>query len=148
MANQQPRMQAVGVKNGKIAMVGSLDELTKAKGNDTLVIDLKGKTSLPGFIDSHMHPVLTGMVHAGVDLSAVHTIDDTLVKIKRRVEKTHLGVWIQCFRFQDKLLQEKRFPTKQELDDISTAHPIIIFHNDLHFAMMNTPAMQQIDFSA
>jgi predicted amidohydrolase YtcJ len=148
MANQQPRVQAVGVKNGKIAAVGSLDELTKAKGNDTLVLDLKGKTVLPGFIDSHMHPVLTGMVQAGVDLSAVHTIDDTLVKIKKRVEKTHPGVWILCFRFQDKLLQEKRFPTKQELDDISTAHPIIIFHNDLHFAMMNTPAMQQIDFSA
>jgi len=148
MANQQPRTQAVGVKNGKIAVVGSLDEFTKAKGNDTLVLDLKGKTVLPGFIDSHMHPVLTGMVHAGVDLSAVHTIDDTLVKIKKRVEKTHPGVWIQCFRFQDKLLQEKRFPTKQELDDISTAHPIIIFHNDLHFAMMNTPAMQQIDIPA
>ena len=148
MANQQPRVQAVGVKNGKIAAVGSLDELTKAKGNDTLVLDLKGKTVLPGFIDSHMHPVLTGMVHAGVDLSAVHTIDDTLVKIKERVEKTDPGVWVQCFRFQDKLLQEKRFPTKQELDDISTAHPIIIFHNDLHFAMMNTPAMQQIDFPA
>ena len=41
------------------------------KGNDTLVLDLIGKTVLPGFIDSHMHPVLTGMVHAGVDLSAV-----------------------------------------------------------------------------
>ena len=148
MANQQPRVQAVGVKNGKIAAVGSLDELTKAKGNDTLVLDLKGKTVLPGFIDSHMHPVLTGMVQTGVDLSAVHTIDDTLVKIKKRVEKTHPGVWILCFRFQDKLLQEKRFPTKQELDDISTAHPIIIFHNDLHFAMMNTPAIQQIDFPA
>jgi predicted amidohydrolase YtcJ len=148
MANQQPRAQAVGVKNGKIAAVGSLDELTKAKGNDTLVLDLKGKTVLPSFIDSHMHPVFTGMVHAGVDLSAVNTIDDTLVKIKKRVEKTHPGVWIQGFRFQDKLLQEKRFPTKQELDDISTAHPIIIFHNDLHFAMMNTTAMQQIDFPA
>jgi predicted amidohydrolase YtcJ len=46
MTNQQPRAQAVGVKNGKIAAVGSLDELTKAKGNDTLVLDLKGKTVL------------------------------------------------------------------------------------------------------
>ena len=92
MTNQQPRAQAVGVKNGKIAAVGSLDELTKAKGNDTLVLDLKGKTVLPGLIDSHIHPVLTGMVQAGVDLSAVHTIDDRLVKIKKRVEKTHPGV--------------------------------------------------------
>ena len=62
MANQQPRVQAVGVKNGKIAGVGSWNELTKASGNDTRVLDLIGKTVLPGFIDSHMHPVLTGMV--------------------------------------------------------------------------------------
>jgi len=148
MANQQPRVQAVGVKEGKIAVAGTVNEVEKDRGENTLVLDLKGKTVLPSFIDSHMHPVLTGMVQAGVDLSAVHTIDDTLVKIKKRVEKTHPGVWILCFRFQDKLLQEKRFPTKQELDDISTAHPIIIFHNDLHFAMMNTPAIQQIDFPA
>jgi predicted amidohydrolase YtcJ len=145
MANQQPRVQAVGVKEGKIAVAGTVNEVEKGRGENTRLIDLNGKTVLPGLIDSHMHPVFTGMVHAGVDLSAGHTIDDTLVKIKKRVEKTHPGGWIQCFRFQDKLLQEKRFPTKQELDDISSAHPIIIFHNDLHFAMMNTPAMQQID---
>jgi predicted amidohydrolase YtcJ len=145
MTTQQPIADAVGIKDGKIVTVGTLKDVSKDKGEQTRQLDLKDKTILPGFIDSHMHPLITGITDAGVDLSGVRSIEDTLDCIKKGVDNTPPGKRVLCFLFQDKLLQENRYPTKDELNDISTQHPIIVFHNDLHFAMLNDMALKLID---
>ena len=59
VVNQKPRAEAIGVKDGKIVSVGTLKEV-EAGGKAAKVLDLTGKTILPGFIDSHAHPMGTG----------------------------------------------------------------------------------------
>jgi len=147
MVNQKPRARAIGIKDGRIAVVGSLNEVKKREGNSTKFIDQKDKTILPGFIDTHMHPVFTGRVKLGVDLSDVKSLDETIEKIKDRVKITPPGKWILCYRFNRMLIKEKRFPTIKELDAISTRHPINIQHYDLHFSIVNSMAYKLFNIS-
>jgi hypothetical protein len=145
MANEKPYTRAVGVKNERIVIVGTVEEVMNQKGPHTDLLKLDDKWILPGFIDSHMHPLQTGVYMQGVDLSTVKNIAQALKKIAERADRTPHGEWIQCFRYQDKLIAEQRYPTQKELDDVSTRHPIVVMHNDVHFAMLNSRALELLD---
>lgn len=145
--DQQPRVEAVGVEGERIAIVGSLNEVKKGQSKSTQFINLKGKTLLPGFIDSHVHLMYTGLSLLGVDLSTVQSIDEVLKKIKERAKITPLGEWILGYLFNEALTQEKRFPTKKELDAVSTEHPIYISHYTYHSCAVNTIALQRLNIS-
>jgi predicted amidohydrolase YtcJ len=69
VVNQQPRAEAIGVKGEKIVSVGSVSEVEQGVIKATQVLDLKGKTVLPGFIDSHAHLMGTGKNRLGVALA-------------------------------------------------------------------------------
>jgi predicted amidohydrolase YtcJ len=146
--NQKPRAVAIGVKSGKIASVGTASEVEAGTRKATRVLDLKGKTVLPGFIDSHAHPMGTGKNRLGVDLSSVKTVAEALKKIRQRVEKTPPGNLIFCPDYNRLYVVGKRYPTKKELDDVSTRHPIWIQHYDGHFSMVNSLALKMLGFKA
>jgi len=148
MVNQQPRAEAIGIKGGKITVVSSVDEVEKDKGSSTELLDLEGKTILPGFIDTHVHGNLTGMAILGVDLSSVETLDEVLDKIRERAKVTPAGEWILCFRFNRMAIREKRFPTMEELGVVSTEHPICLQHSDVHFCMLNSLGYKLINLPA
>ncbi len=145
--DQQPRVEAVGVEGERIAIVGSLNEVKKGESKSTQFINLKGKALLPGFIDSHVHLMYTGLSLLGVDLSTVQSIDEVLKKIKERAKITPSGQWILGYLFNEALTREKRFPTKRELDAVSTEHPIYISHYTYHSCAVNTIAFQQLNIS-
>jgi predicted amidohydrolase YtcJ len=148
MANSRPRAEAIGVKDGKIVSVGSAGEVEKNAGKSTQLLDLKDKTILPGFIDSHTHPIQTGMARLGVELSSVKSVAETLEKITQRAKRTPPDKLIFCPGYNRFMVKEKRFPSKEELDAISTRHPIVVQHFDAHFCMLNSPALKLLGFSA
>jgi len=148
VVNQKPRAEAIGIKNGKIMSVGSATEVEKGAGKATRVLDLKGKTVLPGFIDSHAHPMGTGKNRLGVDLSSVKTVGEALEKIRQRVKKTPPGNLVFCPDYNRQHVVEKRYPSRKELDSISTKHPIWIQHYDGHFSQINSAAIVQLKFKA
>lgn len=91
--------EAVAVLNGKFVRVGSNDDVTPLIGEATRVIDLAGKTLVPGFIDAHTHPVSTGeffhnlgLIDAAAELTP--SIADLQERIRERVEQTPKGDWI------------------------------------------------------
>jgi predicted amidohydrolase YtcJ len=83
VVNQKPRAEAIGIKGEKIVSIGTVNEVEADAGKTTKVLDLKGKTVLPGFIDSHAHPMGTGKNRLGIDLSLVKTVGEVLEKIKQ-----------------------------------------------------------------
>jgi predicted amidohydrolase YtcJ len=147
MVNSRPRAEAVGVKDGKITTVGATNEVEKGAGKSTRRLDVKNKTVLPGFIDSHTHPIGTGRNRLGVDLSAVTSVDKALEKITQRAKIIPPEKWILCPGFNRLAVKEKRFPTKEELDAISTKHPISVQHYDGHFSMLNSAAFKLLRLS-
>jgi predicted amidohydrolase YtcJ len=148
VANQKPRAEAVGVKGDKIVAVGSLSEVTECAGKATQILDLKDKTVLPGFIDSHAHPMGTGKNRLGVDLSSVKTINESLEKISQRVKNNPPGKLIFCPDYNRLRVAEKRFPTKKELDNVSTQHPIWIQHYDGHYSQISSMAIELLHLKA
>ncbi|MFB0543237.1 MAG: amidohydrolase [Candidatus Bathyarchaeia archaeon] len=115
--------EAVAAKGGKILKVGSTEEIKKTVGKHTKVIDLKGKTVLPGFVDCHNHvPARVG----GVDLHWVRSMDELVEKLREQAEKTPKGRWITGGGFNESKLKEKRFPNRYDLDRVSTEHPVVI----------------------
>jgi predicted amidohydrolase YtcJ len=148
ISNQQPRAEVIGIEDGMIKYTGSLSRLEEMTYSAADVLDLSGKTILPGFIDSHAHPMGTGKNRLGIDLSSVKDIAEVLEKIRQRVEKTPPGQLIFCPDYNRMKVSEKRYPTRQELDGISTEHPVWIQHYDGHHSQVNGMAIRLLKLKA
>jgi predicted amidohydrolase YtcJ len=148
VVNQKPRAEAIGIKGEKIVSVGTVKEVEASAGKATKVLDLKGKTILPGFIDSHAHPMGTGKNRLGVDMSSVKTVKEALEKIREKVKKTPEGKLIFCPDYSRMRVAEKRYPTRQELDSISNKHLIWIQHYDGHNSQVNSLIIEMAPFKA
>lgn len=113
---------AIAIKNGKILQVGSDNFILKFKGAQTTLINLHGKTVVPGFIDGHSH-FMNFIKFDEVDVSAppvsdVKNITELLNKIKRYkdAKKIRKGEWINTFGYDQDQLEEKRHLSKEDLD--------------------------------
>jgi predicted amidohydrolase YtcJ len=148
VVNQQPRAEAIGINGERIVSVGTVKKIEADAGKATKMLDLKGKAVLPGFMDSHTHPMGTGKNRMGVDLSSVKTVGEALEKIRQRVEKTQPGNLIFCPDYNRQHVAEKRYPIRKELDEVSSKHPIWIQHYDGHFSMVNSLALEKLGFPA
>jgi len=143
--------EAVAVKFGKILAVGTRDEIKGLIGQNTRIIDLKGRTAIPGLIDSHCHITSTAMRMIGVlDLSeeaGVRSIADIQRKIAEKVATVNKGEWISGAREDDYKLAEKRHPTRWELDKASPQNPVIISTVGGHFSIANSKAFEHLPVS-
>jgi len=152
-----PRSEAVAIANGKIVAVGTAADVMKLKGSKTEVIDLAGRTMLPGFIDSHGHMMVGGLQALSANMlpppdgpnGDIATIQKTLRDWrdanKEIVEKTKL---IIGFGYDNAQLKERRAPTKEELDAVASDIPVVIIHQSAHLAVFNSQALKLVGYSA
>ncbi|HCE70655.1 amidohydrolase [Ruegeria pomeroyi] len=137
--------QAIAIRGNRILAVGSDAEVRAAAGDDATVVDLEGKTVLPGFIDAHAHAVSGSVVDAIMDyvgMARFTTVDEVLNHIATRAAKTPAGDWL-VFRNFDPAVQEGADAlTFAELDPISTDHPIFILNASGHLAYANSRAFE------
>lgn len=117
--------QAIAVRNGRIAAVGSNDEVLKLKGPHTALIDLGGKFVLPGLIDSHVHPNGACMTEFQHPLPDFETIHDVLDYIRAQAKAQPEGTWISLSQIFITRLKEQRYPNKAELDAAAPKHPVV-----------------------
>jgi predicted amidohydrolase YtcJ len=153
MNDAQPNAEALAVKDATILAVGSRAEIDKFhKGNTTRVVDLGGKTLMPGFIDGHAHVGGFGSQAVGADLLAppdgtVNTIDDLVAKLQtfaKGPDVVRTG-WIFGMGYDDALLG--RHPTRADLDKVSTTVPVIAIHISGHFSAMNSAGLKAVGIS-
>jgi predicted amidohydrolase YtcJ len=142
-------VQAVAIKNGLILKTGSDEALRPLTGPKTKVIDLRGRTLTPGLIDAHIHPQQMGFYSRMVPFlqPEVKSIQDMKRKLADVVAKTAKGNWIRglCL-FQ--ALTDGRMPNRQDLDEVSSAHPVWIMHQGGHFGVANSMALKIANISA
>nr|WP_263326661.1 amidohydrolase [Neobacillus sp. Marseille-Q6967] len=137
-------VEAVAVKENKIIGVGFNKEIQPFIGEETKIIDLHGKTLMPGFIDAHLHLTIYGTNLLGVSCIAPHiqSINDIFTDLRKKAKETPKGQWVRAWGFNESLLKENRFPTKEELDDISFDHPIVVIRTCNHTSIANTKALE------
>ena len=132
--------EAVAIHNGKISSIGKKDHIMKMKSWKTKLIDLDGKTLMPGFIEAHCHPIATAVLSQVVDVSGFHnnSRQEILNIIHQAVEKAAPGEWVLAFGWDPVLVSDLYNPTLSELDSISKDTPIFILTQMMHHAFVNT----------
>ncbi len=146
-------VEALSTRGELIEAVGSTGEIMAGADDDTVVIDLRGKTVLPGFIDAHGHFPGSGMNVLAADLNSPpigdkRTMAEVLDAVRERVATTKPGEWVTGFGYDDTLLAEQRHPTRAELDALSSEHPIAVMHISGHMLVANSMALQIVGIDA
>lgn len=138
-------LEAVFIKDNKIAKVGSNEEVLQYKQEDTKMVDLEGKLMLPGFNDSHMHLLNYGQSLRMIDLIGTESMEDMINRTKKFIENHNpeKSQWIRGRGWNNDYFQgDKGFPTRYDLDKISTQYPIILTRTCGHMATVNSKAME------
>lgn len=154
MNDGQPTVEALAIKDGKILATGPRVDIEKSyKGVTTKVVDLAGKTLMPGFIDGHAHAQQFGTQAIGANLLAppdgtVNTMDDLVARLKTFASgpDVELTGWIFGIGYDDALLG--RHPTREDLDKVSTTVPVMATHISGHFMAVNTLGLKTIGYNA
>ena len=141
-------VRGVAVKDGKILRVGGSDEMKKLAGAATQLVDLDGKTVVPGLIDAHCHPMETIYLKEDwVDCRYPKTksVKQALDNLASWVKKTPKGKWIYvaCVSASENKFAEKRLPTKAELDTAAPNNPVVLA-NGAHMVVVNSKTLQRL----
>ena len=137
-------VEAVAVKDGKIIATGMMDEIEGLRGELTEVIDLEGKSVLPGLIDSHIHVVGTGLLLSQINCRTppMGSISDILAAVKEEVDKAAPGDWILGRGWDQVKLSDHRNPTRWDLDKVSLENPVWLIRTCGHIGVCNSLALE------
>jgi predicted amidohydrolase YtcJ len=117
-------VEAMAIRDGVIAAVGTTAEVLKSAGPDTQQFDLRGKTVLPGLIDSHVHAPAASMYEFEQPVPDMESVEDVLAYLKTRADSTEPGRWITLSQVFITRLREQRYPTRAELDRVAPRNPV------------------------
>ena len=140
--------EAVATRGDEIIAVGNNSEIEALAGRSTRVVNLEGKTMLPGFYAPHDHfPGAGTLATRSVNLNSppmgeMRTIADVVAALRQEATETMSGEWVNGRGYDDTLLEEGRHPTRYDLDQASTEHPIYISHTSGHLAVANSLALE------
>jgi predicted amidohydrolase YtcJ len=138
-------VEAVAVRGNRILAVGTDAEVREVAGNGANIVDLQGKTLLPGFIDPHSHVIAGSIVDAIMDyvgMARFQTTDQVLAHIARRAAETPEGEWLVFRNFDPAVQEGLDVLTFGELDPISLDHPIFVLNASGHLAYANSRAFE------
>lgn len=140
-----PRATAMAIKAGRIMAVGD-DSVRGLAGKATRLIDLKGACVVPGFIDCHNHPIGDVLLYETLvgnpyEVEFV-TIQSIIDKLRAKAAATPAGYWVDGYFHDDTKLKDGRQLTVDDLDKISTTHPVMVRHRGGHTVFVNSFALK------
>jgi len=139
-----PAADTLLIQHDRIAQVGDNRALQQELGAAREVIDLKGRTCLPGFIDAHVHFIMTGMANFLVDLTAARTLPEALAWLNQAAANSAPHEWIMAQGLAAGLLEgmERRMPDRGELDAVAADRPIFVGERTGHASAANSRALE------
>lgn len=145
-----PEAEMIVVRGGRILAVSRNDRLREFRTRKTTVIDCRGKTVIPGFVDAHLH--FCGWVSRLVTLdlsprAGVRSISTIQERVKRMTGQRPPGNWIRAGGYDEFHLAEKRHPTRWDLDAVSPLHPVKLTHRSGHAHVLNSLALERVGIS-
>ena len=142
--NNESIAEAVLVENGLIKAVGTNEEILSLKDEETIIVDLEGKTIMPGLIDPHGHIVATAQTLMIVTLGDVTSKEELLDRLKKELKENppQGDKWLIGFGYDNTKFEDGLHPTKFDLDTVSTEVPISISHASGHLACVNSKALE------
>ena len=157
MNDDAMRAEAVAENDGRILGVGTEVEVMKLRGPDTQMIDLAGRTMLPGFVDARGHMFIGGMQALSANMlpppdgevsdiaKLQQTLRDWVEENQDTVKSANL---ILGFGYDNAQLKEQRHPTRDDLDEVSRDVPVVVIHQSAHLASLNSKALEIVGYDA
>ncbi|MCP5131024.1 MAG: amidohydrolase [Pseudomonadales bacterium] len=153
MDAQNRVVEALATRADRIEAVGTTQEIMALAEEGAQVVDLGGRTLLPGFIDAHGHFPGSGLKEVAADLNSppigtLTSMDEILAALGEQAAVTPAGEWVSGFGYDDTLLAEQRHPTRAELDAVSADHPVVAMHISGHMLVANSLALAEVGIDA
>jgi predicted amidohydrolase YtcJ len=142
MNEKQPTAEAVGIKGEKIIAIGSLEEVKLKMSNNQELIDLKGNSLLPGFIDCHMHPMSYVFFSMNLNLSSVKSLRELKEILKGTANEKGEGKFIFGLRLKEENFENPVLPSRWDLDDACPENPVFLLRYDSHIGIANSKALE------
>ena len=143
----QPFVPALAIAHGRVLATGELDRLTAHRADSTVMIDLKGRTVVPGLNDSHMHIVREGLTY-NIELrwDGVPSLADALRMLRQQAERTPAPQWVRVVgSWSEFQFAERRYPTLAEINAVAPDTPVFVLHLYTH-AMLNKAALRALGY--
>lgn len=134
--------EAVAIARDRITAVGNSAFISKLADSHTRIVDLRGRTVIPGLIDDHYHMLSKAVdQYLGVEVALVGSIDEMLAAIRAKVDSTPLGQWVfTTSGWLPEQLKENRLPTRWDLDKVSPRNPVVV--NGGHTYYLNSMGLK------
>jgi predicted amidohydrolase YtcJ len=138
---KMPTAQGIAIKRGKILKVDTYKEIKQFIGLDTKVLNLYGKTVLPGLIDTHVHVTDFGRCLMWFDLTSIKSIGELKQALKEEAQKTQASKWIIGQGWDETRFEERRMPTIEDLDEAAPDNPVILYREAAMVCVVNSKAL-------
>ncbi|MGQ0766655.1 MAG: amidohydrolase [Gemmatimonadota bacterium] len=144
----RPVVDAMAVANGRVLVTGPAALVATLRGPATRVIDLDGRTVIPGMIDSHVHLMGLGQSLRNVDLRGTSSYDEVIARVAARARDVPPGTWILGRAWDQNDWEDTRFPTHDKLSSAVPNHPVYLTRVDGHAALANLAAIRAAGVTA
>ncbi|MDR1572873.1 MAG: amidohydrolase [Clostridiales Family XIII bacterium] len=141
MDKKNPTASALAVLGDTILGVGAFEDFATVTGPDTEILDLTGKTVLPGFNDNHSHPLFTAGSLSKVNLTGTKSHSEFFARLKARADETPAGEWIEAFGYDEGNFAEGKEPSIEALDAAFPDHPVCVARVCQHVGLVNSRAL-------
>ena len=148
MDPRRPRASAVAIAGARFLAVGSDMEMRALLIPGGRVVDLRGATVVPGFIDAHIHFLSYGLSLQEIDLSGAPTLSCALERVRRRAVDTPRGQWLIGRGWDQSVWEGGSFPTAAQLDAVAPQQPVFLSRKCGHAAWVNSRALERIGITA
>lgn len=141
MDDAQPQATAIAVRDGRILAVGD-DAVLNLRVDTTELIDLRGRTICPGFIDAHHHITLAAWYVRGVDLRGCRSVDEALARIAAGAAATPGDGWLFIYNYMPRAFGRGRTLTRSDLDRVVGDRPALAMHFSFHEAVVSSAGLR------
>lgn len=138
----QPRPEAMAIANGHVQALGGRIELERAWGGTACRLDLDGAAAVPGFTDSHLHLLSAGLVLEQVQLAGCPSLRRMLELVAEAAVALGEGDWVLGRGWDQDFFVERRYPVRQDLDQVCGGRPALLTRACGHCSVANTKALE------
>ncbi|TFF98129.1 MAG: hypothetical protein EU541_07280, partial [Promethearchaeota archaeon] len=138
LEEETPNPEAVGIKGDKIFKVGSLKSVKEAMGTSVTLIDLNRRTLLPGFIDSHLHPIMYLFFLINPELSKINSMAELQRVLREAAKNNDPDELLLGLRLKEENFDTPRLPTRWDIDKACPDTPVFVLRYDGHIGILNS----------
>jgi len=141
-AQVRPWAKGLAIRDDRIVAVGTEAEVERWADRRTRRIDLRNRVVVPGFIDAHAHMADSAGELGWTRLGGTRSMDQALTKLRKVAARTPPGEWVIGIDWDEAKWTDRRYPNREDLDRVSTDHPVVARRIDCHMGSVNSRALE------